>query len=48
MKNTIKVPFRQVYCWGWKQWAKAVIWCHLVMRMFPRATEMPLPESAPR
>lgn len=41
MKNTIKVPFREVYCWGWKTWLKATFWCHVVMRLFPRATELP-------
>lgn len=48
MNGTIKVPFRQVYAWGWKTWVKSVIWCHFVMRLFPRASELPLPEEAPR
>lgn len=35
-----KVPFRQVYCDSLRQWARAVFWCHVVVRIFPRAVEV--------
>ena len=31
-----KVPFRQVYTNTFKHWVQQTVWCHLVIKMFPR------------
>ena len=31
-----KVPFRQVYCDTFIGWLKAILWCHVVIRVFPK------------
>lgn len=33
MKGYIKVPFRHVYCQGFKQWAISVWECHVLLRI---------------
>lgn len=34
-----KVPFRHVYCDTLLEWLRATIWCHVVRRLYPYATE---------
>jgi hypothetical protein len=35
-----KVPFRAVYCATFASMIGQAFWCHVVLRLFPRATEM--------
>ena len=34
-----KVPFRDVMTLSFRDWVRQIIWCHLVLRLFPRASE---------
>jgi hypothetical protein len=41
----LKVPFRQVYCDSVGSWLKAVLWCHVVIKVFPFVIDL---ESLPQ
>lgn len=35
-----KVPFRRVWCFSFRDWVKATIWCHFVIRVFPHTINL--------
>jgi hypothetical protein len=35
-----KVPFRQVYCDLFLDMVRQTFWCHVVIRVFPRAVDL--------
>jgi len=35
-----KVWFRQIYCENFKQWVQQMIWCFIVIKIFPNATDL--------
>lgn len=40
MKQTMwKVPFRQVYCDTFGAWLRAVLWCFVVLKVFPHVAD---------
>ena len=34
-----RVPFRQVYCDTFGSWLKAILWCHVALRLYPNASD---------
>jgi len=41
MRNELgwKVPFRQVYCDTFWRWVKSTVWCHIVIKVYPNASD---------
>jgi hypothetical protein len=34
-----KVPFRQVYNDSFRSWLRSTFWCHVVLRLYPGASD---------